>query len=450
MAYEDVKRPAWVPEGEQWTPGETQQQFEAKRTNMSPTASVAVRYNEGDPYKMFTNYKNSGGKLDMTSWEGQGRPSGDMAGGNGTTADYYNGLDITAPNEAEQSAIREKTRQDLQTQLDAIDEMYAGLITGEQSAGNERLKSGLGKTRAFASRSGILDSPIGAAQMDQEQKGQTEYTQKNVKALEAERNVRKIAILDKIDARAQATIDAQKAEAKGNFEEWQKYRDSVRSSAKEDATGLAKNNVSLATLKANPEHYNQLLAETGMDNFAFDNWYDSQSPQPTIIDTKFISTPDGKTKAVTIKRDFDGKITSEEQILDMALPAESANYKTQILDDGTVLFVPDKIDPSKPLDSQVKMYGKEGQFAKPITPNSDSDSEWERRQQAVSLSNNFAQANVGSDGKLSPENFIKLRSAWGSDGLDDDDFITNFRKYVNTSRDDYQETYQISAAELYQ
>jgi len=48
--------------------------------------------------------------------------------------------------------------------------------------------------------------------------------------------------------------------------------------------------------------------------------------------------------------------------------AKSIDYKTEIANDGTILLIPNKLDPTKPIKDQVLQYGEKGQFGKKEEP----------------------------------------------------------------------------------
>jgi hypothetical protein len=132
-----------------------------------------------------------------------------------------------------------------------------------------------------------------------------------------------------------------------------------------------------------------------------------------------------------------------EQNYDMGIPFQvEADYGFMTNETTGGVYYYDKKNPEGGLTN----LGNIGAKPKGTT----DESEWEVMQQAVSAGNAFASDKIGEDGKLNPDDFKKLRKAWGADGLSDKDFIENFRKYVNTDREDYESVYQIKAAEIYQ
>lgn len=345
-----------------------------------------------------------------------------------------NALDIDFTVDEEEAA-KEEVRKQKQIQIDAINKIYDEMLTEEQQTGTERM----GRSKAIANRAGILESAMGSAQLT----GTEKFNAQQQKLLQAEREAKIVAIEDKMNTRLDEKIKAERELAATNYDKYQDYLKGVKDEAKTDATNLAKSGITLEQLKNQtaPEgqktYYNQLKEETGFDDFKFSLWYDSQTPDPTIVDTKYVSTADGKTKAITIKRGLDGKITADEQILDFVLPTEAVGWKSSFAPDGTLLMIPDSIDPSKPLDDQIKVYGSEGQFAKPETAGTIKSGNLVIPESAISTGQQKLDSSRGEDKYANTGIYLQMLSAWKEDGGLEQDFFTQYppKNYLNPNDD---------------
>jgi len=273
---------------------------------------------------------------------------------------FVKGLDITPPTEAEEKKIRSDIATQMQTQIDAIVDMYGGLITKEEAAGEQRL----GRARAISARGGL--GGTGMAEAGAEQARQ--YTAEQVKTLSAERELKKGAILDKIEERAEAKIKYETEKAMWSQEKKLAYLKDVEENAQEDMITLAETGTSLSLLKANAETYNQLLEESGYSQLAFDSIYEANIPKPQQLDYSEIQYR-GANGNLFLKRiafnPVDGSKTEYNYDLGLPYPTEAGvEYKTEVLDDGTVLLMPKTLDPAKSLDEQIIQYGGKGEFAK--------------------------------------------------------------------------------------
>ncbi len=280
------------------------------------------------------------------------------------TGEYYEGLDRTPPTGEEKGEIFETERERIQSYIDSINQMYTGLVTQEEKAGEERL----GKTRAIMSFAGLLGGPRGGAQMEKTREG----TQEQVKLLQQEKVVKIEMLLDKADQRALDEIKAKREEAKGNQQAYIDYLADVKTDAREDVKTMAQSGISLERLKESQNddgesYYEALLRDTGSDELQFDLLYESNLPKPQQSDfTEIQYEKDGNIWLKKIAFDPATGVKTEYNY-DLGLPySGKIKYETEILDDGTVLLVPETLDPDESLDSQIKRYGAVGQFAKPV------------------------------------------------------------------------------------
>ncbi|MFH2049031.1 MAG: hypothetical protein ABIJ12_06265 [bacterium] len=408
-----IQRPFYVAEGEQWSGDETQEQYEKAGKKLAegvasvlPSAPVQ-RY--GDPHK----------------------PSGDVLDA-GAEGDYISGLDITAPTEEEQQSIKDKVAKQFQAQIDAVDAYYNELAAQEQARGAQRLATGLGKVKSVQARSGLLDTPMGEAQRVAEERGQQEYTAGNVKLLKAEQDLKKTAVLDKIDTRAQQTIDAQKAEAEANYTKAEAYKTKVRNEARSDIDTLAQT-TALDVFKANKDLYEQLKFEGGFgSDLEFDTYYESKAKSgATKLTSDYKGTNGNQWTKVTLLYPNGKTVTND---YDLGIPYDSSvDYDHQITPDGTMLLIPKKFKTNDP-QSEIKIYGSEGQFAKPTEPTGQvvSGGFTTTKTQIGELGTALKQK-AGSDGYVNTADYLQGLQNWiNAKGLAKD-YYSNFlpKDYLN-------------------
>lgn len=274
--------------------------------------------------------------------------------------EYYEGLDITAPTEEEELSIREKIRKQMQTYIDAINKVYAGLIGKEEEAGVERL----GQTRAITARAGLLGGPRGVAQMEKT-KG---YTQAQIKILEEEKGLEVAKIFGRIDERAEAEIQLRKTEAKEASKEYITYLKEQTVEAKNDASMLAQSGISLDRLKKamreggkEGEVYEQLLEETGWSELQFDAMYNMSLPKEDQVDWQYqiVKGVAGKNKIVAYGMDpITGTLKQHSYDLDFDVPEDDKEWNLMITPNGTPLFW------TKEGDIEIPKGFKAGEFAK--------------------------------------------------------------------------------------
>ena len=247
---------------------------------------------------------------------------------------FYKGLDITPPTAEEEATIRENIRKQMQTQIDAINTLYADLVSKEEVTGVERL----GRTRAIGAKGGLLGSPMGETQMEKTK----EFTAKNVALIEKERQLKISAVLDTIDTRAETEIRLQKAEALGAQERYFTYLRSVKTEAREDMKTLSQSGTSLDVLKANKDLYSQLLKETGYAPFQFDIIYNKNLQKENQISYKFefIKGPEGRKNSIVAYgiNPLTGQLVSKKYDVDFDMPAEEEWYLTIEENTGTPLI----------------------------------------------------------------------------------------------------------------
>lgn len=356
---------------------------------------------------------------------------------------YYESLPKTLPNE---TAIKEQTRREMQTYIDAINESYDRILGEERGRGQERMA----QTRAIASRSGVLGSDFGASYLE----GTRQKNAEVERAIESERAIKIQAVLQKVDDRAMALIEKQKTEALGNTERYLQYLSGEQEQAKGDAKQLAEAGVSLDQLQE--EDYKKLLDQTGMNNIVFKAFYNASLPKSKQRDYHYEKV--GDTLVAFSVNPMTGKLERES----FEFPEMKADDEFKVLDDGTPLLISKQ--GGAVTNIRIPEGFKQGQFAKPRAPNEPPSSyqEWtlagkpgtyadwllnkkdgtqetegDKKRAIISEMGQMLGA-LSRNGVVTPERWSQLRSAWVQEGGNAYEFDQNFSQYIDqTNKDKY-------------
>ncbi len=303
------------------------------------------------------------------------------------TADYYTNLPKTFTPEDE-ATIRESTRKQMQAQIDAINNASNLLLGDARVQGGNRL----GQARALASRSGILDSEMGAAQ----KKGVEDVNLGIEKSIEADRALKLSSVFGKIDERADALVKAKKEEALTNAKTYIDYLNSQQSSAREDVKALAQGGVSLDRLASDDRK--KILEQTGFSDFMLEAYYNANKPAASKIDYQYKIQGD---KLVAYGVDpKTGKLKYVEQ----DLPAEFQNKEYSgftVTPDGTPLFYDTQTG-----KATIAPGFKEGQFIKPTAGGGSTVQPDETTTSGIAAD---IQSIRGDDGYLDTAKYFQLR-----------------------------------------
>lgn len=303
----------------------------------------------------------------------------------------------------DQADINKKVAEEMQDRIDSINNVYTGIIASEKNAGVGRL----GRTRATSARGGTLGSDFGNTDL-----ANTEtFNKEKVLALENERASQIADVMSKIQSRQDEKVKAAKEEYFKNTEAKLAYMKDNQDKAKEDVKTLASTGTDLN--KLTQEEYNALIEQTGMTDKELQAMFVLNRPVQTIIDKKVVGS-----KYYQVSQDpITKKIKSETIDLGFSVPED---YTIHTTPDGTILFSPKQIDPSKPIGDQVLMYGKEGQFSKPTAavtgkPFISGEAKFMPEQiSAFSDELEKARTIVGSDGKkyVDQKTYNEAQQAW--------------------------------------
>lgn len=186
---------------------------------------------------------------------------------NNPVDDYYNSLNRAMPTVSDEAAIREQARKDFQAYLDAINAQFDTIRSDALRQNANRT----GQTRAINARSGLLGSDFGNANAA----GTEQVNEENLKAIEAERNLKLQDINGKIEQRAKDEIAAKKAEAAGNAEKYIERLAHNQDAARNDIKTLASSGA-----KIDSTTYAQLQKQSGYDPLTFEAIFNANKPVP--------------------------------------------------------------------------------------------------------------------------------------------------------------------------
>ncbi len=335
----------------------------------------------------------------------------------------------------EEEAAREEVRKAKQAQVDAINKIYDELLTQEQQTGADRM----GRSKAIASRSGILETPMGSAQLTKTE----QFNAQQQKLLQAERGAKITAIETDMNNRLEEKLRYERELASANYDkklgllaDIDAKKSETFESAKKNIAELAGTGTMTYDMFKNSDFYNQIRDELGgWDDFTMSKYWDSKQPEPTIKSEQFIPTADGKTKYVAVKMGADGKLKVEEQVLDVALPSEMGGYETKMADNGQVLFIPKNFDGDT---SKIVVYGAPGQFNKPEKPSTEgvvTSGGLEITKSQIGELGTALKQNAGSDGYVNTAEYLQGLKNWISLGGLAKDYYSNFlpKDYLNPS-----------------
>ena len=265
--------------------------------------------------------------------------------------DLFSQLKADVP-EVDEGQIREDVRGRMQSQLDAIEEVFNRLVLGEQQVGAQAL----GEERALVSRSGMLTSDPGIGRLA----GVRGATQAKVADVEAERVAAKEQVFDKMEQRAREEINVQREQSLEERERgveaastYISYLENVRKESRADVQTMAKSGIGFDQLDQTAQK--ELMKQTGWDNFMLEATFDINKPPEQQIDW------DKRVVGNTLIWSGIDPATGNMRVIEKDIPAVEnlGDYRHILTDDGSLVFY-NEADPS-----QAFVFGAEGQFAKP-------------------------------------------------------------------------------------
>lgn len=256
--------------------------------------------------------------------------------------EYFEGLNKKMP---DKTSAYEQALKQMQGVIDSIELQYKSITDEQTRVGNLALD----RNRAIQSKGGLVGSTFGEAQTGQ-------ITAQNLRAqklIQAEKQARIAEVFSQARSNADEKIKAEREEALGNQRAYLDYLAGAQDKARTNVKTLAAGGVSLTELSA--DQYQQLLKDSGLDEFTFKAFYNSN--KPAEAQTKYQYEVQG-SKIIAYGVD---PSTGKLEMTSTDLPAGAAGggkYKEQVMPDGTLLLIPENFDPAKPIEGQIIKAGK--------------------------------------------------------------------------------------------
>lgn len=265
---------------------------------------------------------------------------------------------------ADEQRIREQERAQVQAQIDAINTMFAGEFKKAEREGANRL----GSITAIQARGNLMGSDFEVAQRE---KG-VEINADIRRGIETRQNLEIQKLFEKVDDRVTKKVEAENTLRKENATGYLKFLEQQQNEAREDIKTLAAGGISLD--KLSKDQFTNLLKDTGYDEFTLRAIHNANKKE-NKIDYKF-ELKNGKVFGYGVDpTDGQLKFIEKEAPAGFAT-ATGGKYSEKVTPDGTMLLIPDTIDPNKPIDQQVIMFGKEGQFKDQASNTTTNYKDW--------------------------------------------------------------------------
>lgn len=298
--------------------------------------------------------------------------------------------------------------------LTAIDQTYAQMTKDRMTVN----ANNLGRTRATTARSGTLGSDFGNADMANQESRNAEA----LKIIENEKLSKIAAIMNDVavdtESRAQAELDRIDA----NSEDRINFLKDLSTKAEAQIAAFAAAGGNIEDLS--DDEYNSLLENSGLTPEQFKAKVVLNQPKQDVLYSEVVGN-----KYIQARRNpMTGKVTSDTIELGFTVPQ---GYKVQKNDDGSLMFMPDKIDPTKPLGSQVLYYNPTGAGGgKGKTKKSGNLS---YSDQDVSSGVKTLNSVRGTDNFVYTPTYIDMLKNWQEGGGRAEDFFKEFdpRIYLN-------------------
>lgn len=198
----------------------------------------------------------------------------------------------------QEQQIREQERAQVQSQIDAINSMFAGEFRKAEREGANRL----GSITAIQARGGLIGSDFEVAQRAQGQ----EYNAEIRAGIQARQNLEIQKLYDKSTERADKAIEAKNTLAKTNADDYLKFLEGNKTEARTDVENYFKGGGTLDTLKKT--EFKSLLEQAGYNEFQLNSLYLSNKPKGEILSKErvgnkflvFTKKPDGTIETTSL------------------------------------------------------------------------------------------------------------------------------------------------------
>lgn len=265
---------------------------------------------------------------------------------------YYKGQYETAQ-KFDPEAIKKEERARIQSQIDSINKYFQEVTMPQVQ---QEQTQNIGASRAIQSGAGLLETPMGQAQTTKTQ----EYNRRIMRSEEVARDEKINALFANADAAAQERITAERTLARQDTQAYFDFLKGQKADAVQNIKDLAAGGVSIDDIKKDSARYQTLLDATGMDDLTATAIFNANAPRTAAKDITYKTVGD---KIIGYYyNDSTGKIETVES--DSIPGLAGGQYKPQVMADGTLLMIPDTIDPTKSIDDQIIQYGGKGQWSK--------------------------------------------------------------------------------------
>lgn len=254
--------------------------------------------------------------------------------------DYFTSGPGSKMQPVDEQTLRNQALERVRTQVDTINNTYAGLLKEEGVRGTDRL----GRTRAVNARSGLGGSDFGNSNLDKTE----ELNAEKVKALELERVSKINEIFDFVNKDVQTRLQASKDEAAKNTASYQTFLKEQGERATKYIEQLAQSGAAIDSIP--PETYKHILEASGYTPEQFKAAFELSKPKTSVIKQEVFGN-----KLFSITQDpITKKISSTTIDLPFTVPG---GYTAEKLTNGQVIFVPKEYDPTRPVSEQVFTFG---------------------------------------------------------------------------------------------
>lgn len=339
--------------------------------------------------------------------------------------EYYEGLSKTT----NPDAIRENVRKQMQGTIDATNTLYDELRNTQVNENTAQY----GRVRGININAGLAGSDFGAANTNNaEEKGNAALA-----AIAKQRANAISQVLGNIDARAESEIKNETETAQKNSVEYINYLKGKADTSIADLKTIASSGVPLENLPQ--DKYDALLKQSGLDKFAFEQVYNNARPAKAKIDFTY------KTVGNQVVGYGVDPLTGQMKTVETQLPFDTTEFNAnpEVLSDGTLIFTPKTIDPSKPIEGQLKIYKTGVSKFAPKTPTIPAGSKpvisgnLTISQDEISQGVQILDASKDEAGFVDPTLYKKMYETWVGGGGKGQDFLKQYpvKQYVNPAND---------------
>lgn len=278
--------------------------------------------------------------------------------------------DLNETPEARNQRIKDETRTNMQTRIDAINNFY----TTERAVKEKQGKEGENRTRALNLNAGLGGSPFASAAATKAE----EVSADLLKNVDAERGLKLQEVYGLIDTNAEERIKAEQDRIAGDQEAYLSSLDKFQSRAQEALKSLGASGTTWEDFTTyEPDRADQLAKDSGLSEDEIKAMLVANRPKEEFVSStpEIVTGQDGQRKAIYFLRSIDPK-TNQYKIRqeEVALPASAADKKVKDVrttDNGLYVIYD---------DGSWQHIGGSGKITKPKAPASTTLTANERQQ----------------------------------------------------------------------